>query len=166
MYIYFGDGVVSCMVYIWKRNLVIDINHKCYLLIVWKALAYAFSAWTLLVGWQEGHPACRNWVVGCWCCYLSVAGCKLAYGPADARLVLPLRWRRGVVVSGVRQWMKLTHVGPGYNWDWWPSSSGYTISGCNQPTRSTQPCIPPGSLNRVPASAGVMAGMSALPGGR
>jgi len=33
-------------------------------------------------------------------------------------------------------------------------------------TRSTQPCIPPGSLNRVPASAGVRAGMSPLPGGR
>ena len=32
--------------------------------------------------------------------------------------------------------------------------------------RSTQPCIPPGSLNRVPASAGVWAGMSPLPGGR
>ena len=31
---------------------------------------------------------------------------------------------------------------------------------------STQPCIPPGSLNRVPASAGVKAGMSPLPGGR
>ena len=30
----------------------------------------------------------------------------------------------------------------------------------------TQPCIPPGSLNRVPASAGVRAGMSPLPGGR
>ena len=43
---------------------------------------------------------------------------------------------------------------------------GYTISGCNQPTRSTQPCIPPGSLNRVPASAGVKAGMSPLPDGR
>jgi len=26
-------------------------------------------------------------------------------------------WRRGVVVSGVRQRTKLTHVGPGYNWD-------------------------------------------------
>ena len=75
-------------------------------------------------------------------------------------------WRRGVVVSGVRQWTKLTHVGPGYNWNGWPSSSGYTISGCNQPTKSTQPCIPPGSLNRVPASAGVKAGMSPLPGGR
>ena len=32
--------------------------------------------------------------------------------------------------------------------------------------RSTQPCIPPRSLNRVPASAGVRAGMSPLPGGR
>ena len=31
---------------------------------------------------------------------------------------------------------------------------------------STQPWIPPGSLNRVPASAGVKAGMSPLPGGR
>jgi len=35
----------------------------------------------------------------------------------------------------------------------------YTISVCNKPTRSTQPCIPP-------ASAGVRAGMSPLPGGR
>jgi len=32
--------------------------------------------------------------------------------------------------------------------------------------RSTQPCIPSGSLNRVPASAGVKARKSALPGGR
>ena len=31
-------------------------------------------------------------------------------------------------------------------------------------SRSTQPCIPPWSLNRVPASAGVRAGMSPLPG--
>jgi len=41
----------------------------------------AFNAWTLLVGWQEGHPACKNWVVGCWCGYLSG---RFAYGPADA----------------------------------------------------------------------------------
>jgi len=32
--------------------------------------------------------------------------------------------------------------------------------------RATQPCIPLGSLNRVPASAEVRAGMSPLPGGR
>ena len=37
---------------------------------------------------------------------------------------------------------------------------------CKKPTRSTQPCIPSGPLNRVPASCGVKAGMSALPGGR
>jgi len=37
---------------------------------------------------------------------------------------------------------------------------------CNQPTGSTQPCIPPGSLNRVAASAGVKTGMSPLSGGR
>ena len=33
-------------------------------------------------------------------------------------------------------------------------------------THTTQPCIPPGSLNPVPASAGVRAGMSPQPGGR
>jgi len=43
---------------------------------------------------------------------------------------------------------------------------GYTISVCNKPTRSTQHCIAPGSLNRVPALARVRAGMSPLPGGR
>jgi len=33
-------------------------------------------------------------------------------------------------------------------------------------SRSTQPCIPPGSVNRVPTSAGVRTGMSPLSGGR
>ena len=39
---------------------------------------------TLLVGQQEGHPACRKQSGGCWCGYLSGAQCRLAYGPADA----------------------------------------------------------------------------------
>ena len=43
----------------------------------------AFSALTLLVGRQEGHPVVKNWVVRCWCGYLSGARCRLAYGPAD-----------------------------------------------------------------------------------
>jgi len=59
-------------------------------------LLFAFSALTLLVGRQEGHPACKKHsgrVLA-----LSGARCKLAYGPADAtatlasvksRLVLP-----------------------------------------------------------------------------
>jgi len=32
----------------------------------------AFIALMLLVGRQEGHPACKNWVVGCWCGYVWV----------------------------------------------------------------------------------------------
>jgi len=41
----------------------------------------------LLVGRQEGHPACKKLsggVLGCWHGYLSGARCRLAYGPADA----------------------------------------------------------------------------------
>jgi len=47
-------------------------------------LQTAFSVLTLLVGWQEGHLACKNWVVGCWRGYLSGARCKFAYDPDDA----------------------------------------------------------------------------------
>ena len=47
---------------------------------------YAFSALTLLVGRQEGHPACKKLSGGvlAWRGYLSGARCRLAYGPADA----------------------------------------------------------------------------------
>ena len=69
-------------------------NHPC-----------AFSDLTLLVGQQEGHPACKNWQVTCWHGYLLEARCTLAYGPANAgatyclllqqksRLVLPF-WKQ------------------------------------------------------------------------
>jgi len=41
------------------------------------------SALTLLVGWQEGHPTCKNWVVRYWHGYLSGARCTwFAYGSA------------------------------------------------------------------------------------
>jgi len=48
-------------------------------------LFFAFSALTLLVGRQEGHPPCKNWEVRYWHGYLSAARCKwFACGPADA----------------------------------------------------------------------------------
>jgi len=65
---------------------------------------FAYSALTLL----EGNLARKNWVMGCWCGYLSGAKCRLfACGPADAtapqtpsslgsfksRLVLPFWYR-------------------------------------------------------------------------
>jgi len=43
----------------------------------------AFSALTLLVGRQEGHPACKK-LSGGVLAWLSGARCRLAYGPADA----------------------------------------------------------------------------------
>jgi len=43
-----------------------------------------FSALTLLVGRQEGYPACKNRVVGCWHGYLSAARCRFAHGQANA----------------------------------------------------------------------------------
>ena len=58
----------------------------------------------------------------------------------------------------------LTHSGPS---TWTGDRHRLGIhSVCNKPTRLTQPCISPGSLNRVPASAGVNAEMSPLSGGR
>jgi len=44
---------------------------------------FAFSALTLLVGRQEGHPTCKK-LSGGWRGYLSGARCRLAYDPADA----------------------------------------------------------------------------------
>jgi len=46
---------------------------------------FTFSALMLFIGWQEGHPACKNWFVRYWHGYLSGMRCKLfAYGPAHA----------------------------------------------------------------------------------
>jgi len=41
----------------------------------------AFRALMLLIGRQEGHPACKILSGGCWHGYLSGAQCRLAYGP-------------------------------------------------------------------------------------
>ena len=122
---------ITISVYIWFRTLEMHSSQWLFL-----QFTLAFSAQIL------------------WCLNVKIAS-SISFMLSCIASWENILWRRGVVVSGVRQWTKLTHVGPGYNWDGWPSSGGYTISGCNQPTRSTQPCIPPGSLNRVPASAGV-----------
>ena len=51
---------------------------------VWIAICVGFVfclQWFDVVVWrQEGHPACKNRVMGCWCGYLSAARCRLAYG--------------------------------------------------------------------------------------
>jgi len=71
------------------------ISCTCYIIYM---VCFAFSALTLLVGRQEGHPACKK-LSGRVLAWLSLSGARrrLAYGPADAtatgsvksRLVLP-----------------------------------------------------------------------------
>jgi len=48
---------------------------------------YAFSALTLLVGWQEGHPACKNFgvVVG-----VGAPLVRLGWRPPGLSVFLPL----------------------------------------------------------------------------
>ena len=54
--------------------------------IFFSLMPFAFSALTLLVGRQEGHPVCKKLSGGvlAWRGYLAEARCRLAYGPADA----------------------------------------------------------------------------------
>jgi len=67
-------------------SLSVIINHNIISISFWLCLLqFAFSALTLLVGRQEGHPACKNWVVGYWHGCLSGARCRwFANGPANA----------------------------------------------------------------------------------
>ena len=56
--------------------------------IIHHRLSGAFSALTPLVGRQEEHPACKNWVMRCQCGCLSGVKCSLfAYGPAAATAI-------------------------------------------------------------------------------
>jgi len=48
-----------------------------------------FSALTLLVGYRKSIQRIKNWVMRCWCGYLSGVKCKwFAYGPADVTATL------------------------------------------------------------------------------
>jgi len=65
----------------------IDTVMHCVVCVIspsWLYCLCAFSALMLLVGWQEGYPACKNWVMGCWRGCLSGQRCRLACGAADA----------------------------------------------------------------------------------
>jgi len=55
-------------------------RYKCFLFIHQQQCQ--FSALTLPVGRQEEHPACKSWLIWCWCGYLSEARYRLfAYTP-------------------------------------------------------------------------------------
>ena len=77
----FSSKCDKCHVYSRRRRLDTDL----YFLVFWFVIiSFAFSALTLLVGRQEGHPVCKKLSGGCWRGYLSGPRCRLACGPADA----------------------------------------------------------------------------------
>ena len=71
----------------------------------------AFSAATLLVGWQEMHLACKNRVVECWHDYLSAARCRLAYTAQLMPLPLTASCFSKIQMS-LPFWYRLTWVVP------------------------------------------------------
>ena len=59
------------------------VNESLLCLVLLSEAGYAFSALTLLVGWQEVHRA-RKKLSGGLLAWLSGVRCRLAYGSADA----------------------------------------------------------------------------------
>jgi len=68
----------------------------------------SFSALTLLVGWQEGHPACKNWVVGCWHGYLTGWGADLHMAQLIPLLLTDSCSRKSRLVLVLPFWYQLT----------------------------------------------------------
>ena len=69
-----------------KIFVLLRLLHHTFISTQFLRIYCAFSALTLLVGWQEGHPACKNRVVS-----LSLASVK-------SRLVLPFWYRLTQVI--------------------------------------------------------------------
>jgi len=74
-----------------KWNGVGVVSYVCTFFSVYIVNIVAFSAFVW--HWEE-HPPCKNWVMGCWCGYLSGARCRLLtvglmlnLGPADATAI-------------------------------------------------------------------------------
>ena len=78
-------GSVMAQYLLWERKYKYNTEWVSLpIIVVTSCIINAFSALTLLVGWQEGHPACKILSGGVLAWYLSRARCRLAYGSADA----------------------------------------------------------------------------------
>jgi len=85
----------------------------CWMVIFWNcgSMYVPSVLWRCRLGGRKGIRPVENWVVGCWCRYLSGAWCTLAYGPADAtatHCLLPSVKSRLVLSF----WYRLTWVVP------------------------------------------------------
>jgi len=73
-----------------KKNLPCESAVNCKILAYYLQLFLFFLdivpsvLWRCWLGGRKGIRPVKNWVVRCWCGYLSGTRCRLAYGPADA----------------------------------------------------------------------------------
>jgi len=74
-------GLLKLFYWFYGTFVVVNTMLSVYSLLLW--LLIAFSALMLLVGWQEGHPACKK-LSGGILAWLSVWSEMQTYGPAGA----------------------------------------------------------------------------------
>jgi len=91
-----------------KSNITDIENH---ILHTARDVSNAFSALTLLAGWQKGYPACKNWLWGT-SVDLSTARCKwFAYGSDNTTVTpSPLDSRSSKIQNGLPFWCRFTRV--------------------------------------------------------
>jgi len=82
------------------RELYPGFVRSCYAML-------AFSALTLLVGRQEGHLACKNWMVRYWRGYLSRARCKWWSSWCHCH---PITYCFSKIQNGLPFWCRLTQI--------------------------------------------------------
>ena len=88
---YAGDSIMPCESFrgdnnkhkTQSQNDVQSIRTENYF--TWQSYINVPSVlWCCWLGGRKGIWPVKNWVVRCWCGYLSGARCRLAYGPADS----------------------------------------------------------------------------------
>ena len=106
--IYFSS-CVSCL------QFLVGFNARSYKTGIKNKKQKTWNIDRLVVGRQEEHPTCKNWVMRCWCGYMSGIRCRLfACGPGDATAVPKPRY---LLPHFNLDWFYLSGTGlPGLFW--------------------------------------------------
>ena len=99
----------------------------------------AFSVLTLLVGWQEEHSACTNWVVRYWRGYLSAVKCKMIRIWSSWCHCHPIISCCSKIHNGLHFWYRLTQAELEKRPLNGCSSTIEVVASCHQPHKNESP---------------------------
>ena len=113
--------VQNCVIYfsscVSRLQFLVGFNARSYKTGIKNKKQKTWNIDRLVVGRQEEHPTCKNWVMRCWCwCgYMSEIRCRLfACGPADATAIPKPRY---LLPHFNLDWFYLSGTGlPGLFW--------------------------------------------------